>query len=503
MARERCGPRFAVLGWIPGSVGGAVRMNAGAHGSEFGEFVHRIKGIDARTGAVVTLDGRDVRWEYRRAGLPSDLIVTQVVLRPDAADHGKTLAAYETAGAERRARQPRTAGVGSVFRNAGTTAAGLLLDRCGCKGMSHGAVRISPRHANFVEAGPGAVERDLVTLLLRARHLVLQKTGVRLMPEVVCADPDSEQRLCHSPRAYHAVVLKGGPSSERIVSLKSGVAVATALRQAGYRVTEIDVTEARLPDLPEDTDVVFPALHGAFGEDGQVQALLEAAGVPYVGSDSQASALIMSKTRSKACVTAAGIPTPRAFPVLSADAPVPAELRFPAIVKPDCQGSTVGMTRLLRPSSWWRRALRKAFAVDSGVFVEEFITGTEITVGLLDGTPLPVVEIVPPKGRMFDYDAKYDHRRGHTHYLCPPEAVSEAVQARAQELAATAYKALGAKDMLRVDFIVDAQGAPWFLEANSLPGFTGTSLLPMAASRHGLSFVELCAHLVHTNLRDR
>jgi D-alanine-D-alanine ligase len=299
----------------------------------------------------------------------------------------------------------------------------------------------------------------------------------------------------------HVVVLKGGPSEERAVSLRSGTAVAKALREAGYRVTELELEGRELPQLPHDTDVVFPALHGPFGEDGEVQRLLEERGLPYVGSGVEASALIMDKQRTKAVVRAAGVPTPAAVTLTGPQATPPPGVRFPLVVKPNHQGSTIGMMRLRQNSGWWRRALRGAFAVDAEVFVEEFVQGDEITVGLLHGKALPVVQIVPPKGRMFDYDAKYDHKRGHTQYLCPPSTVSEAVQSRARELAEKAFVALGARDMLRCDFIVAADGVPWFLEANSIPGFTATSLLPMASRQAGIEFPELCARLVRGHLR--
>ena len=169
------------------------------------------------------------------------------------------------------------------------------------------------------------------------------------------------------------------------------------------------------------------------------------------------------------------------------------------VVKPNGQGSSLGMTRLTRLSGWWRRALNRAFALDSCVLAEEFVSGAEITVAVILGEALPVIEIVPPKGRMYDYDAKYEYKNGHTKYFCPPKTVSRAIRAEARRLALRAYEVLGAKDLLRVDFIVDADGTPWFLEAHSIPGFTGTSLVPKAAKAAGIEFPELCSRLVRAN----
>ena len=317
------------------------------------------------------------------------------------------------------------------------------------------------------------------------------------MPSPVPPDPRTSEAACATP-SLRVAVLKGGPSSEREISLRSGEAVAAALRQAGHCVFEIDVTEWALPQLPE-VDVVFPALHGPFGEDGGVQRLLEERGIPYVGSGVEASELMMDKLRSKEVVRGHGVPTPNSVRIDAPDAPSDHGLRYPLIVKPNGQGSSLGMTKLTRPSGWWRRALSRAFALDSCVLAEEFVSGVEVTAGIILGEALPVIEIVPPKGHMFDYDAKYEYRNGHTRYHCPPETVSEAIQAAVQRLALTAYDVLGARDLLRVDFIVDEGGTPWFLEANSIPGFTGTSLVPKAAKALGIDFPELCSRLVRAS----
>ena len=317
------------------------------------------------------------------------------------------------------------------------------------------------------------------------------------MPSGAPSDPGTSNATC-ATRSWRVAVLKGGPSSEREVSLHSGEAVAAALAHAGHRVFEIDVTEWALPELP-DVDVVFPALHGPFGEDGGVQGALEERGIAYVGSGVEASKLMMDKLRTKDAVRSHGVPTPNSVRVDAPDAPPDHGLQYPLIVKPNGQGSSLGMTKLTRPSGWWRRALNRAFVLDSCVLAEEFVSGVEVTAGIILGEALPVIEIVPPKGHMFDYDAKYEYKNGHTRYHCPPKTVDEAVQAAVQRLALTAYDVLGARDLLRVDFIVDEGGTPWFLEANSIPGFTGTSLVPKAAKAMGIDFPELCSRLVRAS----
>jgi D-alanine-D-alanine ligase len=294
-------------------------------------------------------------------------------------------------------------------------------------------------------------------------------------------------------------VLMGGPSEERGVSLVSGAAVAQGLREAGHRVTEIVFDSAELPPIPPATDVVFPVLHGTFGEDGALQALLEGAGWPYVGSGPEASRATMEKSMTKERLLATGLPTPRFILVDRPDAPFPADMGLPLIVKPNAQGSSVGITRL-KSHRWWRRALGRALAVDRQALVEEFIDGREITVGILHGEALPVVEIQPPTGRIYDNDAKYDHRYGHTHYHCPPLHVSPEEQGRAQAIALEVAKILQTKDMVRIDFLVDDNGTPWILEGNSIPGFTPTSLLPKGARGAGIEFPELCARLVRANV---
>lgn len=489
-------PGFAPLAWIPGTVGGAVRMNAGAGETEMRQGVSKIAGF-LTDGTPFERSGNELTWAYRGSDLPEDVVISRVNFETGHGNSDAFAKMYREHGDWRKHAQPAGRSAGSVFRNAGAASAGKLIDDCGFKGQVIGGCRVANQHANFIVSKPGATEQDFLQSVATIHAGVFQKTGVNLNLEVQFVNPDTAKIFAANMEPLIVTVLKGGPSEERKISLISGAAVAAALREAGLTVHEVDIQTAELPQIPLDTDVVFPVLHGTFGEDGKLQKLLEAAGWPFVGSGSDASRVAMIKSETKTILKQKNIPTAQWLRVTSPDTPVPADFPFPVIVKPDAQGSSVGMTKLDDPDPRaWRRALTEALAVDTAALVEQFIPGTEITVGVLQGEPLPVCEIIPPEGRVFDYDAKYDHTNGHTDYLCPPRSVSAKAQALATEYALTFYQAIGAKDLLRVDFIIDANDIPQCLEGNSIPGFTPSSLLPKAAAEGGIAFPELCARLV-------
>lgn len=293
----------------------------------------------------------------------------------------------------------------------------------------------------------------------------------------------------------HIVVMRGGPSVEREVSLRSGAAVAAALRGLGHRVTELDPQPGAWT-LPADTDVAFLALHGSYGEDGTLQAELEALGVPYTGSDAAASRLAFDKLATKQRCLAAGVPTPRHFVVRDPHAPWPVGWRPPLVVKPVCQGSSVGL-RFVDTEADWPAALAAALAHDRAALVEERILGRELTAGILEDHALPLVE-VRPRGGAYDYASKYTP--GATEYRCPAP-LDETATRRVQAAALGAFAAVGGRDYARVDVMLDAAGAPWVLEVNTLPGMTETSLLPQAAAAAGLDFPALCARMAALALR--
>ena len=295
--------------------------------------------------------------------------------------------------------------------------------------------------------------------------------------------------------ALTITVLLGGPSAEREVSLKTGAAVANALRSLGHRVHEVDPQPAALR-IPADTDVVFLALHGTYGEDGTVQRELERLGLPYTGCDPEASRIAFDKVLTKERCVAVGVPTARYTVLKSPAAPWPAGWQPPVVLKPVRQGSSVGLQFVDSPAEW-SAAVTNAFLYDSEVLMEAKIAGRETTVAILDDQPLPIVEIRPKQGA-YDYQNKYT--AGRTEYFCPAPfdaALTEAIQQAAQG----AFRAVGGRDYARVDVMVDAAGAPFVLEVNTLPGMTETSLLPKAAAAAGLTYAQLCQKMIDLALR--
>jgi len=290
---------------------------------------------------------------------------------------------------------------------------------------------------------------------------------------------------------WNITVMLGGPSAEREVSLSSGAGVVRALRSLGHTVFEVD---PRTPDwtLPPETEVVCLApLHGTYGEDGTVQEQLEKLGVAYTGCDAEASRIAFDKVRTKQACLDAGILTARFLTLDSNLAPWPMGWQPPVVVKPVCQGSSVGLQFVERVSDW-AGALREAFRHDSRVLVEEKIDGRETTVAILEDRALPVVEVRPRSGA-YDYANKYT--AGRTDYLCPAP-FDEATTRRIQAAALGIFRRIGGRDYARVDVMVRADGEPVVLEVNTLPGMTPTSLLPKAAAAAGLSYEQLCQRLI-------
>ena len=292
-------------------------------------------------------------------------------------------------------------------------------------------------------------------------------------------------------------VMLGGPSSEREVSLNSGVAVAAALRSLGHTVSELD---PRTPDwaLPEETDLVFLALHGTYGEDGTVQDRLEELGVPYTGCDGASSRLAFDKLLTKQELEKVGIPTPRYAVLESPLARWPMGWKPAVVLKPVRQGSSVGLQMVERVADWGA-ALAEAFRHGGPVLMEEKIIGRETTVAVLGEEVLPIVEIRPRQGS-YDYRNKYTV--GATEYFCPAP-LDARVAAAVQEWGLNAFRAIGGQDYGRVDIMVDQTGQPFVLEVNTLPGMTETSLFPKAAAAAGLTYPETCQRMVELAWRRR
>ncbi|MDH4101702.1 MAG: D-alanine--D-alanine ligase [Nitrospirota bacterium] len=294
-------------------------------------------------------------------------------------------------------------------------------------------------------------------------------------------------------------VLMGGLSAEREISFKTGKAVERALQNRGYETVAIDAGR----DLVErlwgiQPDAVFIALHGKYGEDGIVQGVLELMGIPYGGSGVLASAIAMDKAAAKKIMLASGIPT-APFAEFSretwsaADEP---ELPFPypAVVKPVCEGSAIGVT-IVDNAGALRTALENGFKNYDRLMAEAYVDGRELTVGILDDTALPVVEIIPV-GEFYDFGAKYT--AGMSRHLVPADIDAETAS-RMQDVALRLHKAIGCRGATRVDIRLDrATGTPMVLEINTIPGMTETSLLPEAAASAGISFDDLVERILQS-----
>lgn len=296
-------------------------------------------------------------------------------------------------------------------------------------------------------------------------------------------------------RPLTIAVLLGGPSAEREVSLRSGAAMAKALRSLGHVVHEVDPPPGAL-ELPGGTDVAVLALHGTYGEDGTVQAELEQLGVPYTGCGVAASLFAFDKVVTKRRCIAAGVPTAD-FVVFNSVTEWPEGWLPPVVLKPTRQGSSVGL-QFVDATADFPRALAESLRFGGEVVMEKRIVGRETTVGILDGQALPVVEVRPKQGA-YDYANKYT--AGRTEYLCPAP-FDAATTARIQEAALGAFRSIGGRDYGRVDVMVRADGSPVVLEVNTLPGMTETSLLPKAAAAAGIGFAELCQRMVDLALRS-
>ncbi|MDA0578222.1 MAG: D-alanine--D-alanine ligase [Verrucomicrobia bacterium] len=282
-------------------------------------------------------------------------------------------------------------------------------------------------------------------------------------------------------------VLMGGPSAEREVSLRSGAAVAEALRQTGHDVHAIDVTGREL-HIPSDVDAVFIALHGTYGEDGAVQAELTRRGMPFTGPGEAASRIAFDKELTKHLAATHGIPTAPYEVLRQGDARA---LPVPLVVKPARQGSSIGVHPVFTEAQW-PDAFADALRHDDKVIAEAFIPGREFTVGVLDETLLSIVEIVVENG-WYDYETKYV--RGANRYLVPaPLTASQA--AACHGWARRTYDAAGCRGMSRIDFRMTDAGDWYLLEINTIPGFTDTSLLPKAAAQDGLPFPALCERVL-------
>ena len=284
-------------------------------------------------------------------------------------------------------------------------------------------------------------------------------------------------------------VLMGGTSNERDVSLVSGKNVVDALVSLNkYDVIPVVLDRDSVEDVP-DCDACFLALHGGWGESGGVQAALDKRQIPYTGPGAKASQIAMDKVKTKMVLEMKGVPTAKW--TLASPGTEASPLPLPVVVKPPCDGSSVGISKV-RAADEWKPALDAALAAQGGkgeVMVETFIDGREMTVAVIDGAPLPVIEICA-KGGWYGYDEKYNSDE--TRYPFPDDPFLPLVQ----QIAVDAYRACGCRGVTRVDFRIDAKNRPFVLELNTLPGMTGHSLVPKAAQQAGIPFPELCDRMI-------
>jgi len=315
------------------------------------------------------------------------------------------------------------------------------------------------------------------------------------------------------PDRLSIAVVQGGPSTEAEVSRASAAGVAKALVEAGHAAVRHELDAFLAESLRTGGyDVVFPAVHGAVGEDGSLQGLLEVLALPYVGSDVLASALAMHKRIARVLFEQAGLPVARGVTVPRGDARAAAErvrreVGDRLVVKPSAQGSAIGVARIEADAGTdaVARALEEVWAIDDHAIVEHFARGREVTCGVLDllrAEALPPTEIASPRDAFYTYEARY--APGRSVHACPADLPSE-VTARVQEVAVLAHRALGCRDLSRVDFVVGDEGDParvTLLEVNTLPGMTATSLYPEAAAVRGLPMSRLCGSLAaHAHAR--
>lgn len=289
------------------------------------------------------------------------------------------------------------------------------------------------------------------------------------------------------------VIIAGGTSSERAVSLRSGAAVQQALIAAGHDVQVLDPATESVSSLVGPNIVAFPVVHGAGGEDGTLQSELETAGIPFVGSGSQSSRICFDKATYRDLLLERGFPVARGELVSAAEFGQHGLSQLPYVLKPNNGGSSIDTVIARRPEDVLDYTIDALFGRYESMLLEELIEGIEVTVAVLGNQALPVIEIVPPEGQEFDYEHKYD---GSTQELCPAEHLSSAQQTEAQQLALAIHEACGCADYSRTDMIMRSDGSFVILETNTLPGMTDQSLFPKSARVIGIDMPELCDTLV-------
>ncbi|HXL24869.1 MAG TPA: D-alanine--D-alanine ligase [Chthoniobacterales bacterium] len=295
-------------------------------------------------------------------------------------------------------------------------------------------------------------------------------------------------------------VLMGGPGSERDVSLATGRGVSKALRSLSVDVIDVDVHDENFP-LPDDVDLAFLTIHGTFGEDGQLQRILEDRGVPYTGDGVEESRTAFDKFLTKRKFREQGVVTPEWEVIDLGQRP---KISVPLVLKPPCQGSTVGVV-IVRNESELDSAMNEAGKYDRKLLVEKFVSGRELTIGILGDQALPIIEIIP-KGGFYDFNTKYPFLNpqagASAEHVCPAK-IDPAKTKTIQELALQAFRALGLVVYGRVDVLLTDAGDPFVLEVNTIPGMTEASLLPEAAAAAGINYLDLCLRIIELSRARR
>jgi D-alanine-D-alanine ligase len=288
-------------------------------------------------------------------------------------------------------------------------------------------------------------------------------------------------------------VLMGGPGSERDVSLATGRGVSKALRSLGVDVVDVDVRDENF-QLPKDVDLAFNTIHGTFGEDGQLQKILEERGVAYTGDGVEASVIAFDKIKSKEKFRDHKVTTPDWQVLASGERPT---IPLPMVVKPPRQGSTVGVV-IVKNENELNSAVAEAAKYDPELLIEKFVPGRELTIGILGDQALPIIEIIP-KGGFYDFATKYPFLNpqagASAQHICPAK-IDAGKTKEIQELALRAFRAIGLEVYARIDVMLSENGEPFVLEANTIPGMTEASLLPEAAAAAGINYVDLCVRII-------
>jgi D-alanine-D-alanine ligase len=294
-------------------------------------------------------------------------------------------------------------------------------------------------------------------------------------------------------RPKKIAVLMGGPGSERNVSLATARGVSKALRSLGIDVVEVDVRDEHF-QVPGDVDIAFNCIHGTFGEDGQIQKILEDRGLSYTGDGVEESRIAFDKILSKEKFLARGVVTPESEVIDAGERP---KMSVPLVVKPARQGSTVGIV-IVKNENELDAALKEAAKFDRKLLIEKFVSGRELTIGILGDQALPILEIIP-KGGFYDFNTKYPFLNpqagASAEHVCPAD-IEAGLTKKIQELALAAFRALGLVVYGRVDILLSEKGEPFVLEVNTIPGMTEASLLPEGAAAAGISYPDLCLRII-------